>query len=55
MYELYDNLEAQREALVSIHVKVQNLTGPEYNAIVKAIWRIDRHMREMREMEQQNV
>ena len=56
MYEINDLLQKQRDALSGLHIRLYvNLTGPEYNALVKAIWRIDRQLKELNEMEQQNV
>ena len=50
-YELYDSLNAQRKALVGLHARLQNLTTGEYNALIKAVWRIDRQMLELRQQE----
>ena len=45
-----DTLERDRKALSTIHARVQNLSTEEYNALIHAIWNIDRQLRELREL-----
>lgn len=48
-------LDRDRKALCDIHARVQNLTTEEYNALIHAIWAIDRQLRELREQQEINV
>jgi hypothetical protein len=46
-----EKLDRDRKALCNIHASVQNLSADEYNALIHAIWSIDRQLRELREIE----
>lgn len=43
-------LDRDRKALSEIHARVQNLSTVEYNALIHAIWAIDRQLREQQEI-----
>lgn len=40
-------LSAQRGALAGLHSRLDDMSAKEYNALIKAIWRIDREIWEM--------
>jgi hypothetical protein len=44
-----DRLRRDREALTGLFVRLLNPSAAEYNALVKAMWRIDREIREVDE------
>jgi hypothetical protein len=44
-------LERDREALSGLHVKFGDLSWGEYNAVLHAIWMIDRELQDMKERE----
>jgi hypothetical protein len=42
--EDYDALSKQRRALAGLHARLNDMSPAEYNALVKAIWRLDREI-----------
>lgn len=47
-----EKLDRDRQALCNIHASVQNLSSDEYNALIHAIWSIDRQLRELNEIKE---
>jgi hypothetical protein len=45
-------LNKDREALSGLHARLNDMTQREYNALVHAIWNIDRLIRELNEGEE---
>ena len=42
-----DILKRDRDALVGLHVRLADMSAKEYNALVHAMWRIDREIGEL--------
>ena len=47
---LAEKLQRDRRALTGLHARVTDLSREEYNALVHAIWNIDRLERELLEV-----
>jgi hypothetical protein len=52
MSKTIQRLERDRKALSNLHVRLTDKTADEYNALVHAIWNIDRLIRELNEGEE---
>lgn len=46
-----DKLNRDRETLAHLHARLTDMSRDEYNAIIRAIWNIDRQLRELTEGE----
>lgn len=42
MSNLIEKLQRDRSALAGLHARLSDLSGAEYNALLHAIWNIDR-------------
>lgn len=49
--EYKEKLNRERQALTQLHTRLQDMSKEEYNALVHAIWRLDRAIRELDEQE----
>lgn len=46
-----DTLNRDREALTKLHARLTDMSRDEYNALIHAIWNIDRQLLELTEGE----
>ena len=50
-FERKEKLNRERAALAGLHARLQSMSKSEYNALVHAIWRLDREINDLQEQE----